>query len=79
MRFLTFSPISTRSRAVGFHQMGIYFGVVLGGFGGYAADHPGLGWRWAFELCGGVGIIYAVPLFLLLRTPRTARAGSIWA
>jgi MFS family permease len=54
--------------------MGIYFGVILGGFGGYAADHPGLGWRWAFELCGLVGIIYAVPLFLLLRTPRTARA-----
>jgi MFS family permease len=67
-------PGSTRSRAVGFHQMGIYFGVILGGFGGYAADHPGLGWRWAFELCGLVGVIYAVPLFLLLRTPRTARA-----
>lgn len=65
---------STRSRAVGFHQMGIYCGVILGGFGGYAADHPGLGWRWAFEVCGLVGIVYAVPLFLLLRTPRTVRA-----
>ena len=32
---------STRSRAVGFHQMGIYCGVIVGGFGGYAADHPG--------------------------------------
>ncbi len=65
---------STRSRAVGFHQMGIYVGVIVGGFGGYAADHPGLGWRWAFELCGLVGIVYAVPLFLLLRTPRTGLA-----
>ena len=31
----------TRSRAVGLHQMGIYLGVIVGGFGGYAADHPG--------------------------------------
>jgi MFS family permease len=57
---------STRSRAVGLHQMGIYLGVIVGGFGGYAADHPNLGWRWAFDVCGLVGILYAVPLFLLL-------------
>jgi MFS transporter, Spinster family, sphingosine-1-phosphate transporter len=57
---------STRSRATGFHQMGIYCGVIVGGFGGYAADHPGLGWRWAFDVCGLVGMAYAVPLFLLL-------------
>jgi MFS transporter, Spinster family, sphingosine-1-phosphate transporter len=56
----------TRSRAVGFHQMGIYVGVIVGGFGGYVADHPGLGWRLAFDVCGVVGIAYAVPLFLLL-------------
>ena len=31
----------TRSRAVGLHQMGIYVGVIIGGFGGYVADHPG--------------------------------------
>jgi MFS family permease len=64
----------TRSRAVGLHQMGIYVGVIVGGFGGYAADHPGLGWRRAFEVCGIVGIAYAVPLFLFLRnaTPVTA-------
>jgi len=59
----------TRSRAIGFHQMGIYVGVIVGGFGGYAADHPALGWRWAFELCGVIGIVYALPLFLLLRNP----------
>jgi len=28
----------TRSRAVGLHQMAIYFGVIAGGFGGYLAD-----------------------------------------
>jgi MFS family permease len=59
----------TRSRAVGLHQMGIYIGVIIGGFGGYAADHPALGWRWAFEACGIIGIAYALPLFLLLRDP----------
>jgi MFS family permease len=59
----------TRSRAVGFHQMGIYLGVIVGGFGGYAADHPGFGWRRAFEACGLAGVAYAVPVFLLLKNP----------
>ncbi len=57
----------TRSRAVGMHQMGIYIGVIIGGFSGYAADHPAYGWRWMFESCGLIGLLYAVPLFLLLR------------
>jgi MFS family permease len=68
----------TRSRAIGLHQMGIYVGVIVGGFGGYAADHPSLGWRWAFEACGIIGIVYALPLFLLLRNP-PASADSIVA
>jgi MFS family permease len=59
----------TRSRAVGLHQMGIYLGVIIGGFGGYAADSPALGWRWAFSICGLIGIVYALPLFLTLRNP----------
>ena len=59
----------TRSRAVGLHQMGIYLGVIVGGFGGYVADSPALGWRWAFEACGVIGVLYALPLFLLLRNP----------
>ncbi len=57
----------TRSRAVGLHQMAIYFGQIVGGFGGYAADAPEVGWRGAFTACGVVGMIYAVPLILLLR------------
>lgn len=59
----------TRSRAVGFHQMGIYVGVILGGFAGYAADSPAIGWRTAFDWCGAAGVLYAIPLFLLLRNP----------
>ncbi len=57
----------TRSRAVGLHQMAIYFGVIAGGFGGYVADAPSLGWRFAFDACGVFGMVYAVPLVFLLR------------
>jgi MFS transporter, Spinster family, sphingosine-1-phosphate transporter len=57
----------TRSRAVGLHQMAIYIGVIIGGFSGYVADAPQLGWRFAFYACGIAGIIYAFPLFFFLR------------
>src|SRR5262245_42350845 len=60
-------PGATRSRAVGLHQMAIYFGVIAGGFGGYVADAPALGWRFAFDACGLFGMLYALPLVLLLR------------
>lgn len=59
----------TRSRAVGFHQMGIYAGIIVGGFSGYVADNPELGWRWAFSACGVIGVVYALPLFALLSNP----------
>ena len=63
----------TRSRAVGLHQMAIYIGVIIGGFSGYVADAPALGWRWAFDVCGILGLVYAVPLALLLRdAPKSA-------
>ena len=57
----------TRSRAIGLHQMGIYLGVIIGGFAGYAADSPDLGWRGAFAWCGLAGVLYALPLFLFLK------------
>ena len=68
---------STRSRAVGFHQMGIYSGVIIGGFSGYVADNPSLGWRWAFDSCGIIGILYAVPLFFLLRNSKRTDSSEI--
>src|SRR5436190_5448011 len=75
-----FHPGSTRSRAVGIHQAGIYFGQILGGFAGYVADAPGLGWRWAFTTCGMIGVIYAVPLLVMLRdAPRGAGESKIQA
>ena len=66
----------TRSRAIGFHQMGIYAGVILGGFAGYIADNPSLGWRAAFTSCGIVGVLYAVPLFFLLKNPPSVESES---
>ncbi len=58
---------STRSRAIGIHQMGIYCGVIIGGFSGYVADAPNFGWRWAFDVCGIGGMLFALPLVFLLR------------
>jgi MFS transporter, Spinster family, sphingosine-1-phosphate transporter len=72
-----FHPGPTRSRAVGFHQMGIYAGIIVGGFAGYVADSPAHGWRFAFTACGAIGVLYALPLFALLRNPpRAADASS---
>ncbi len=64
-----FHPGSTRSRAVGVHQMGLYAGIILGGCAGHVADHPGLGWRFAFQTSGLVGVVYALPLLIFLRNP----------
>ena len=68
----------TRSRAVSLHQMGIYAGIIVGGFSGYVADQPSLGWRWAFEACGMIGMVYAVPLFFLLKNP-VRQSDSLYA
>ena len=59
----------TRSRAVGVHQTGVYLGQIVGGFAGYVAEAPALGWRWAFSTAGIVGVVYAIPLLALLRDP----------
>ena len=68
---------ATRSRAVGLHQLAMFVGVLAGGFGGYVAAAPELGWRFAFSACGVLGILYALPLVTLLRdAPRSAARPS---
>jgi MFS family permease len=67
-----YHPGPTRSRAVGLHQIGIYCGVILGGFSGYVADDPSLGWRSMFVVCGIVGMLYALPLYWTLRNAAVA-------
>ncbi|MGH9371804.1 MAG: MFS transporter [Vicinamibacterales bacterium] len=67
----------TRSRAIGIHQTAIYCGIIIGGFSGYVADDPQLGWRVSFDVTGLAGILYSVPLLLFLRdAPKTAYTGS---
>ena len=67
----------TRSRAVGLHQMAIYCGVILGGFGGYVADDAGSGWRFAFTSCGIFGMLYALPLMLILRDAPSSKESTV--
>jgi len=67
---------ATKSRAVGIHQMGIYAGIILGGFAGHVADQPNLGWRFAFQTCGIAGVVYSVPLLMLLRDPPRRASAS---
>jgi MFS family permease len=70
----------TRSRAVGLHQTAIYCGIILGGFSGYLADAPDIGWRFAFDATGLIGIAYALPLIYFLRdSPRTPRSTTVSA
>lgn len=71
-----YHPGPTRSRAVALHQLAIYLGVITGGFGGYVASMPHLGWRFAFTSCGVVGMLYALPLVAVLRDPRRHHLGS---
>jgi MFS family permease len=59
----------TRSRAVALHQIAMYVGIMAGGFGGHVASDENLGWRFAFTASGAFGLIYALPLVLLLRDP----------
>ena len=56
---------STRSRAVGIHQTGLYAGLALGGIGGYIAQTSS--WRHCFTWFGAAGVIYSIVLMLALR------------
>jgi MFS transporter, Spinster family, sphingosine-1-phosphate transporter len=51
----------TRSLAMGVHQSGLYVGMILGGAGGGWIGQR-YGWRVAFVLLGGVGVVYTVVL-----------------
>ena len=56
---------STRAKAIGIHQSGLYVGLALGGVGGYIAQTSS--WRNCFTWFGMAGVIYAVVLILALR------------
>jgi MFS family permease len=58
---------NSRSKAIGLHHTGIYAGMIVGGFAGYAADDPDIGWRATFDVTGLLGVAYSIPLLFLLR------------
>ncbi len=60
---------ATKSRAVSIHMAAIYLGIILGGFAGFVADSPALGWRFAFTVTGILGVLYSLPLLFLLKDP----------
>ena len=62
----------TRARAMSIHQTSYYVGVILAGWlAGYIGDH--LGWRYAFYIFGGAGVVWAAVMALRLKDlPRAA-------
>lgn len=55
-----------RSFALAIHQSAVYFGIILSGLiAGYIAEH--YGWRSAFYLFGGLGIVIAIIIFFRLK------------
>lgn len=61
-----------RSFALAVHQSAVYFGIILSGLiAGYIAEH--YGWRNAFYLFGGAGIVVAIIIFLRLRKDSPAQ------
>lgn len=61
-----------RSSALAIHQTAVYFGIILSGLiAGYIGQQ--YGWRNAFYLFGGAGIIIALIIFLRLRKDKPAQ------
>jgi MFS family permease len=63
----------TRSRALSFHQSGVYVGTILGSWlGAWFAQH--YGWRIGFYFFGISGMVLALMLYRFLREPRRGQS-----
>lgn len=60
---------STRSLAIGIHMAGVMIGQSLGFLGGWIAEKHQ--WNDAFSIFGGIGIVYSLALFFLLRDAKS--------
>lgn len=68
-----YHPARSRSRALAFHQSGVYAGIILGSWAGaWLAAH--YGWQTGFYAFGGAGLLLAVTLWTFLREPARGSA-----
>ena len=66
----------TRSRALAFHQSGVYIGTILGSWAGaWFAER--LGWRFGFYFFGIAGLVLALSLYRFLREPVRGAAEAL--
>ncbi len=65
----------TRSRAIGFHQTSVYIGTIAGGFFAGLISQQ-YGWRWAFLVFGGLGIVLGFVLQKFLIEPLRGAADA---
>ena len=68
----------TRSTAMAIFQSAVYVGVILSSvFAGRLAEMGEGGWRWAFWIMGGLGVIWAIVMQLFMRnTPQPSAEGE---
>src|SRR5262249_26348140 len=61
-------PVHQRARAFSVYSMGIYAGILFGVVaGGLVSEY--FGWRWAFVVVGGPGVLLSLVVALTLREP----------
>ena len=67
----------TRATALSILQMGLYAGIIgCSAAAGFLAESGADGWRTAFRVFGGIGIVWALALAFLLRDTRPSEAGT---
>ena len=69
---------ATRSRALSFHQSGVYIGTIAGSWlEAWFAEH--YGWRTGFYFFGVAGMLLAAVLYCFLREPRRGQSEPVAA
>ena len=68
----------TRATALSILQMGLYAGIIgCSAAAGFLAESGADGWRTAFRIFGGIGILWAVALAFLLRDTKPSVNGQV--